>query len=258
MGSDPSGVAPSLIHGGPVLMSYTLTLQIPAWAASPTSAAYGEMYAALQSQLELAHLETPGTPPSCVMARGNGLVIRVLVDQGQFQCERNLETVDGAQRIVAFDEITREFLAALHAARRYLRPVLFVSPIVQLRAKWSVNGDSADLLHACTGGRPQVRDDWLMGFHFLRANPAQPSNPNEVSMADVRVEPFVRDRRFVWIEATVQEPLVALPGLGVFFRGPEGEVRHDGDSDVSGIVACARKAHDLLDSIPAFLGLEGA
>ena len=102
-----------------------------------------------------------------------------------------------------------------------------------------------------------ARDGWYTGFHFLKQNPVPGlGNPDEVIIADVRVEPLVRDPRLVWVEVNVQNPVVALPGLGVFVQGPSGGMLNS-DSDVSRIVDCAQKAHELLDRVPAFLGREG-
>ncbi len=256
----PTGGGPFMAADGPRILSFSLTLRIPAWAVLPTMASYRDMYAALQSQLDLNRLDTPGTPPACVMAKGNALQIRIQPDQGLFQCVRNLEAVDGGDKPHAVEDMTQEFLVALSEARKHLRPVLFVSPAVQLRALWDISdGDANAFLHSRlgVGVKPQSLDGngWLLGLHAIRQTPPQPGGI-DLSAADLRVEPFVRAPSSVWIESTFQYPAVAIPGIGVSVHGSSGETVHS--DDVSKVFECSEKARELLIRVPAFLGQEGA
>lgn len=248
-----------LAEGGPRILAFALTLRIPAWVSPPTAEDYRNMYGALQSQLGLDQLQTLGTPPSCTMAKGSALQIQIVPAQGLFQCTRNLEAIDGGEKPRDVESMTGEFLVAVSEARKVLRPLLFVSPVAQLRAVWPVsNQDAIAFLSSRGGGQlhpERVGDGLVLGFHLIQAAPVQVTNPTELGTADLRVEPFVREPGSMWVEATFQYPAVAIAGRGVVPFGIAEEAPRD---DVSKVRDCVAKARELLDSVPAFLGQEGA
>ena len=239
------------------MLSYGLTLRIPIWAAPPTTAAYRELYAALQSQLGLNRLETPGAPPSCLMSNGNALLIQIAADQGLFHCLRNLEAPEGADEARDLEVMTRDFLVALSETRKALRPVLFVAPVAQIRAIWEVTThDSVAFLRAMVGDRLRPEGfgtGMVLGFHLVQP-PTQAPNPMDASAAELRIEPFLRATSSIWIEATYQYPAAMIPGSGVVAQGLTGA---SVPADVSKVWECAMKARELLYQVPAFLGQGG-
>lgn len=244
------------LTGEPRILSYSMTLRVPAWASLPTAQAYNAMYQALQPQLDLDHLQTPGVPPSCVMGKGAALQIQIVPAQGLFQYVRNLEAAETSETPQDVDRMTQEFLAALEEARKALSPVLLVSPAAQLRAAWPLNRtNSIDFLRDLAGTRlnpDRLRTGLVLGYHLMQL-PPQAAAPEDLGLADVRVEPFLRELNSIWIETTFSYPIVAIAGaVGVVIAQgvtPPG-------TDVKMVWDCGAKVRDLLYRVPAFLGLE--
>ncbi len=246
-----------LVDGGLRLLAYIFTLRIPTWVEQPTAEAFGQIFSELQPQLGLDRLETPGVPPSCLMARGAALSIQIDPKQGLFQYIRNLEAFDGNDRPRVLDDLSHEFIAALSEARRFLRPVLFVSPMAQVRAAWPVtNRDARAFLESRVHGGLHpvaVGEGLVLGFHLVQT-PVQVADPADQHFLDLKVEPFVRDLTSIWLEATYQYPTVAIPGAGIVAPRTPNSAQDAQEVDVSKLWECGKGAHALLEKAPAFLG----
>ena len=231
---------------------------MPAWAAPPTIQAFSDLYRVLQPQLDLNYLQTPGSPVACSMGSGAALQIQIVPAQGLFQCVRNMEAPESGNAPRDVEMMTRQFFVALSEMRKALRPILLVGPVAQLRALWSVAGEtSVDLLRRLGAGQlepDRLRQGLILGYHLLQA-PGALATIGEDGIADVRIEPFVRDLNKVWIEATFSDPMTAILGAGVQVVGGAGSTTPDAATERA--YACGMRAKDLLDRVQALLDCGG-
>lgn len=239
------------LSGDPQLLQYSLTLRVPAWTSAPTPAAFGELYMRLQAQLELDSLQTSGSPPECHMGRGHALQIKILPAQGVLQCVRDLKAADGVQKPQTVETVTSEFLVALSETMGALRPALLASPVAQLRALWPVGPESApEALIRLGAGEihaERLRPGLLVGYHLIQ-DPRELPSQIGAGVADVRIEPFVRDLSCLWVEATFSMPTVAIPGVGVRLGGQDGA---PSDRGARSVYDCGTRARELLNKVPA-------
>ncbi len=214
----------------------------------PTAQKFNELYNRLQPQLELDHLQTPGSPTTCHMGRGQAFIIRVVPEQGLFQCVCTTEEVGAGSVPRDVERMVQEFLQVLNEARTILRPVLLVSPVFQLRALLYVgNQRSADLLQQLGAegiDTTRLRQGLLVGFHFIQHPGSADSGDRRV--ADVRIEPFVRDLNNLWIETTCSDPTAAIPGVGVQIMSSGGATS---DQSADSVLNCGKVSEDLLNKV---------
>lgn len=233
----------SLIEDGFVLLEYFFSMAVPIWKHRPTRADYGNVYSDVSTALELQQDSYDETQDVYHMARGSELSVnimnrieftRMFVESSPFKAHR-------------ISDLTDQALTVVSSCRRHLPLVLLAQPTIRLRAIWPLqNPPSAyEFLAEHVNGNihPEaLRKSLRFGLHLIDVS----SNPLEGGIADVKVEPFVRDPSNLWIEVVLTDPSFTLLGLGVRAFGSPAT----SDGEVDRIQQFASEAHRMLSSLP--------
>ncbi len=176
--------------------------------------------------------------------------------QGLFQYLNNVALVNDIHRVQPdVERLTDEAIEALSEARRHLKALLFVDPLVRLRAVWPLRGGTAqEFMAARTGNMlhpERVHPGIGLGFRLPQLS-TRTHNPLQDGVAELKIEPFLRSTNDLWLEASFSRPGCAFPGQGVAVVGVPAESA----ADATPVKDCARRARGLLDGVREFFGLE--
>ncbi len=240
---EQGGIVVSTTSGlgdSPVLLEFALAMTIPGWREAPTSDSYNRVYEALRMGLELTSHQYDATSGQFIAGRGHALQIVIAPEQGRMEFVRRYD--EQMRSTDLFTNTTDEALMAISACRDFLPLVLMVSPSIRLRALWPLVGTDAltFLTSTATNLHPErARMNLKVAYRFMLV----PASPD--AAADLKVEPYVRDPRSLWVEAMFARPAFALAGLGVGLVGGNGPA-----TDASPITAAAQEAHKLIERVP--------